>query len=96
MGHRHVSHPLVRAESLAIFPVEAAIFAAAWWFIWNRKPSAGMWGVAASVTWILTWLISYVQFRRPIWGFLAIGVIGAIAFSWRDNTVDPAEGSEAG
>jgi hypothetical protein len=82
---RDASHPLIRAEALTIFPIETAIFAAAWWSVWKRKHSAKFWGITASLTWVLTWLIAYLQFSRSHSGMLATGIAGMIAFLWRDE-----------
>jgi hypothetical protein len=96
---RYASHPVVRAESLTIFPIEATIFGVAWWSVWKRKPSAKFWGIAGSLTWILTWLIAYLQFSRFHWVFLACGIAGMVAFLWRaekDATVGKAAGPVKG
>jgi hypothetical protein len=70
---------------MTIFPIETVIFAVAWWSVWKRKHSAKFWGITASLTWILTWLIGYLQFSLVHRAMLAVGIAGMIAFLWHDE-----------
>ena len=61
------------------------MFAAAWWSIWKAKATARIWGVVASVAILLNTLWPILEYTNNIWIFQAIGVLGIIAFFWRDD-----------
>jgi FtsH-binding integral membrane protein len=91
--HLQSSLHLLRNLSIAaLFPVLAAIYGVAWWTVWNRKPLAKGWGVAASLTYILLslWLIFYLSGSIPscVWVTPAVGVTGLVVFFWRDEQKD--------
>ena len=79
-----------------VLSMQAAIFAVAWWTIRKRKPSARVWGVAASLTYILpTLFIIFWKIHRSrairdcTWIMLAIGVVGVVAFLRSDMQHEP-------
>jgi hypothetical protein len=78
------SHFVASVEAVIIFPIEATIFSVAWWSVWKGRASARSLGVAASLTWVLTALVAYLQFSRFYWGMLACGIVGVICF-WPGN-----------
>jgi hypothetical protein len=90
MLHRQFSgtNVLASIEAVTVCPIEAIVFGLAWWSVWKEKPSARFWGVAASLIWLLTALIAYVQFSRLTWALPIAGIAGLIAFSAPDKTVD--------
>lgn len=81
--------PLLRAEALFGSPIATVVFMLAWWTIWKTKASMKFWAIAASLTWILVWLIGYLQLSRFLWGSLAGGIAGLVLFLWRDETKEP-------
>jgi hypothetical protein len=86
MIQRHgVAVPLRAWLVNGVLPLEATIFALAWWFIWKNRPSARVWGLAGSLILILNSLAFYLQRSRPLWVLLALGAIGIVAFAWRDE-----------
>lgn len=82
------THFLASIEAVLICPIEAIIFSLAWWSVWKEKPSAKFWGIAASLTWLLTALIAYLQFSRYTWALPIAGITGLIAFSAPNNAED--------
>jgi hypothetical protein len=74
------SHFIESAEAVIIFPIEAIIFAVAWWSILKEIPSARFWGAAASIALLLTALIGYLQFSRFSWAVPVAGIAGLILF----------------
>jgi hypothetical protein len=87
---QHRPYNLHFIESITIFPVEAIIFAMAWWFVWKRKHSARFVGIAASLTLLVNTLIAYLQFPHLFWSvrtiaIAALGILGVIAFILPDQ-----------
>ncbi len=64
--------------------VVATICGVAWWTIWKGKPSARVWGIAASLVMILVFFQPLIYpLGRPWWSYLsalAIGIMGLIEF----------------
>jgi hypothetical protein len=77
----------------AIFPVLAVIWGVACWKIWRNKPTARGWGIAASVAYILFFLMGGLagfHCWRSLPGaasiILAIGIAGLVVFLRRYET----------
>jgi hypothetical protein len=72
----------------------AAMSGMALWAIWKDKSWARRWAVAASSVYILEFLRQFIIPVRPAWDHylssLILGVVGVVAFSWRDKQVDAA------
>src|SRR5580692_5304501 len=88
--HWPYAFPLFRSLLIAVsFPlVVAVVSGVAWWIIWNGKPWARGWGIAASLMNILIFLWPIVSSRSPWYlhvGALLIGIGGVIAFSRRSE-----------
>lgn len=88
IAHRHDAFQSLRSLLIAaILPVLAAIYLVAWWTVWKEKPSTRGWGIAASLTYVLLPICGTLYSSRSlpssIWAMLGIGVLGLIAFSWR-------------
>jgi hypothetical protein len=72
----------------------AAICGAAAWTIWKAKPSARGWAIAASLTYILFFLLQFFFPTRNIWFDryrqleLLGGLLGVICFAWPDKQAD--------
>ncbi len=71
----------------AIFPTMLIVFGVAWWTTWKALPSAKVWGMAASLTYVLIslWLITHgsqSDWAVPGAEFI-LGTVGLIAFSPR-------------
>jgi hypothetical protein len=80
----------------AVFSVQAAIYGMACWTVWKRKPSATVWAIVASLTYILIPLLTIwlgFHFSRPTRAcsvvVLVLGVTGLIVFSRRAINYDP-------
>jgi len=78
----------------------ATIYGVAWWTVWKRKPSARVWPIAASLTFILVPLFtiwSKLHFSRSIRDcsvvMLATGVISLVALFRRQY--DPSRNRTA-
>jgi hypothetical protein len=91
--HRH--YALLPFRNLVTFTLYVAvpiISGVAWWTVWKRKPSARLWGIAASVTYILIFLRPIVFFPTSAWwrnwGVLGEGIIGLIVFLPRYESHD--------
>lgn len=91
--HRHDSLlPPRNLLDAASFSVLAVIFGLAWWVVWKEKPSERVWGIAASLTYILIFLRSIIFPPRSIWGHvgaLVVGTTGMVAFLRHDEHHDP-------
>ena len=89
--HRYHDILTVRAILVpAFFLVQTPIYGMASWTVWKRKPSARVWAIVASLTYILIPLLAIwagVHLSRPIRGcsvvMLVVGVTGLIVFSRR-------------
>jgi uncharacterized membrane protein YozB (DUF420 family) len=89
-GFMPVRFELIVTSCLAAI---AIIFAAAWWIVWKEKSSASMWGIAASLCYILIFLQPYVfpslLFpRRNVLGHtgaLILGIAGLLIFFRREE-----------
>jgi hypothetical protein len=92
LHHASLSHVLL---AVSVFPVLAVIYSVAWWTIWKEKRSARAWGIAASLTYVLINLQMIFYSSRPVpscvWIMSAIGVVGLVAFSWRDELHERSE-----
>jgi hypothetical protein len=96
--HQCVFRTLRSLIAPGVLSTQAAIFAVAWWTIWKRTPSARGWGVAASMTLILSSFFtiwSRVHRTRSIRAcagtLMAVGVIGLVAFLRHDGRDDPGK-----
>jgi hypothetical protein len=90
--HRHYELSPFRTLLVVLVPtmstIECAVFGAAWWYIWRRRPSGRIWGICASLIYIKTSaVIAYLAYRSQsgwndsgFWVILAIGIAGLIAF----------------
>jgi hypothetical protein len=91
------SHPFALVLD-AVFPAMAAVFGVAWWKVWKQRPSARIWGIAASVLLALYPLSHIIRFPRSIHGHtllvLAVAIVGIIAFSIRER-VPPEQNDQA-
>jgi hypothetical protein len=89
----HRYHDLLTLRALlipAVFSVQTLIYGMACWTVWKRKPSARVWAIVASLTYILIPLLTIwlgVHFSRSIRAcsvvVLVLGVAGLIVFSRR-------------
>ena len=65
-------------------PVLAVIYSIAWWTIWKEKSSARVWGIVASLTFVLlpAWGMVYFSRSAPaaLGVMLAIGIGGLVVF----------------
>lgn len=87
----HQYHGVLSLRSLLVpifFLVLTFIYGMACWTVWKRKSSARVWGIIASLTYILIPLFAIwvgVHLSRPIRGcsvvMLLVGVTGLIVFS---------------
>jgi hypothetical protein len=72
----------------------AAICGAAAWAIWKVKPSARGWAIAASLTYILFFLLQFFFPTRNMWWDryrqleLLGGLLGVVCFAWPDKQAD--------
>jgi len=82
------SHPVALILD-AVFPAMAAVFGVAWWKVWKQRPSARIWGIAASVLLALYPLSHIIRFPRLIYGYdlvvLSVAIAGLIAFYMSDK-----------
>ena len=83
--HRHYAFSPLRSLLIsAVFPTLATIYGVAWWAVWKGKTSARVWGIAASLTYILISLQLIIFFSQSVWNcsglMLAIGTAGLVAF----------------
>jgi hypothetical protein len=64
--------------------VAATVCAVAWWKVWKEARSSRIYGIAASLTYIATFMRQFIPPFRPVWGWdiggLVIGVVGAVMF----------------
>jgi hypothetical protein len=64
--------------------VAAIVCAVAWWKVWKVARWARIWGIAASLTYIATFIRQFIHPFRPVWGWdsggLVIGVVGLVVF----------------
>ena len=74
--------------------VVATTTAVAAWTILGKTPTAKVWGIAASLMYILIFLRPIVFSLRSVWlhhaGALVIGIVGLITFLLRDEHPPPA------
>jgi hypothetical protein len=81
-----------------IFPVLAVIWGVAWWKLRNENPSTKGWGIAASLAYILFFLMGGYHCWRSLPGpscvVLAVGVTGLVAFSRRNEIQSKTNGIE--
>jgi peptidoglycan biosynthesis protein MviN/MurJ (putative lipid II flippase) len=88
---RHHAFVTLRNLLIAVLfeVVVAAITGITWWTILKGKPSAGGWGIAASLMYILIFLWPIIFSLRSVWphhvGALVIGMVGLVAFVRRDE-----------
>jgi uncharacterized membrane protein YhaH (DUF805 family) len=96
---RHIALLTPRNLLIAVvFQVAVAtITGVAWWSILKEKPSARVWGIAASLMCVLIFLRPIVFSLRTAWlhhvGALVVGIIGLITFLWFDQQHDPTKDS---
>jgi hypothetical protein len=76
----------------------AAICGTALWAIWEDKPRAGWWAVAASSAYLVDFVRQFMVPMRPAWDHrvssLLAGIVGLVEFSWRDKRVDSTRSDE--
>lgn len=95
--HRHYDFlPLRNLLITAPFSVTVAtISGMASWSVWNGQPSARVWAISASLMSILIFLRPIIFHLPPVWdhhvGALVIGVIGLVAFLWRNDRRVPGK-----
>ena len=97
---REILHPHSRTllQNVLVGPMfqcaMAGMCGVALWAIWKDKSWARSWAVAASSVYFLEFLKQFIISLRPAWDYrlssLIVGVVGALAFSWRD---EPANAS---
>jgi len=89
--HQYSAVPLLRILLTApiISVVMATLSGVAWWTIWKGKASAKGWAIATSLVYILIFLRHFIIPIGPVWGrqagALILGIIGLVAFLWRDK-----------
>jgi len=93
MSEFHRYHDFLTLPGLlapTLFSVQAAVYGMAFWTLWKQKPSAKLWGMVASLTYIVLPLLtiwSKIHFSRSIRGcsmaVLVVGVAGLVVFSRR-------------
>lgn len=87
ISHRHhiVSFAHILAFAL-LFVLLASIFGMAWWTVWKGKITARLWGVGASLIYILLSLWEIIYLSRSVWsdfgGMLTVGITGIVVFLW--------------
>jgi len=91
--HRHYAFlPLRNLATITLYAVVPIVSGIAWWTVWKRKPSARLWGIAASVTYILIFLRPIIFFPASAWwrnwSALALGIMGLAAFLPRHERHD--------
>ena len=95
--NRHYSLLTLRNLLVSVlFPgVVASVTGGAWWSILKQEPSARIWGIAASLAYILIFLQPVIFSLRSAWsqhvGALFIGIVGLFTFLWRDRPHDPGK-----
>lgn len=64
--------------------VAAIVCAVAWWKVWKEARWARIWGIAACLTYIATFIRQFIPPFRPVWawdiGGLVIGLFGLVLF----------------
>lgn len=82
----------------AIFPVLFIVFGVAWWATSKALPSAKVWGMAASLTYVLISLWQFTHGSQSDWAVpgaeFMIGAVGLVAFSPRLRWKSAAEETE--
>jgi len=69
----------------------AAICGAAAWTIWKARPAARGWAIAASLSYILLFLLQFFFPTRNVWWDshrqleLLVGLLGVVCFAWPDK-----------
>jgi hypothetical protein len=89
-------HPRTSLQSALVGPMFYSVMIGAsgiaLWAIWKDKSWARGWAVAASSINILAFLRQFVIPVRPAWDHylasLVVGIVGVVAFLWRDKQVD--------
>lgn len=92
MGHRDPSVHLSAAWWLLVFvlplamPLQTALFGVAWWTVFREKRSARVWGIAASMVFILWTVLPLILPPHSFWNgellLLGTGLAGLIVFAW--------------
>jgi hypothetical protein len=92
--HRH--YALLPLRNLVTITLDVAvpiISGLGWWTVWKQKPSGRLWGILASVTYILIFLRLIIFFPVSAWwrhfGVLALGIIGLVVFSISERSESP-------
>jgi uncharacterized membrane protein YoaK (UPF0700 family) len=89
MHRRSLSVPL-RVLVASVFPVLAIVYSVAWWTIWKEKFSARIWGITASLTYLLIGFCEAFYFSPSVpdstWVIFFLGVVGLIVFTSFDIT----------
>ena len=74
------------------YAVVAILSGAAWWKVWREARWARIWGIAASLTYILVFIRPFVIPLQPVWdrhiSDLLLGVIGLVVFLRPDIWAD--------
>lgn len=64
----------------------------AWWTASKKRAFARSWAIVASVMSIVIFIRPFIFPTQSVWdhhiGALIIGMVGIIAFSWRDKRID--------
>jgi hypothetical protein len=75
----HTHHSLLQPRGLILggfFPVLACVYLVAWLTYWMRRPSARVWGITASLTYILIAVIEFLSARRHLGTVVIMGTAG--------------------
>ena len=82
---------------LLIFLLQTTVFGLAWWTVFREKRSARVFGIAASMVFILWTLLPLVLpphlFQKGDLLLLGIGLVGLIAFVWPGQANDLGNGT---
>src|SRR5437879_6287035 len=98
--HRHYAFlPFRNLVTITLYVMVPIINGIAWWTVWKRRPSARLWGIAASVTYILIFLRPIIFFPGSAWlrnwSTLALGIMGLVIFLLRHERHDSETTPEA-
>lgn len=77
-----------------VMPIQTSVFGLAWWTVFRQKRSARVWGIAASMIFVLWTVLPLFYSPRYFWTgsllLLGIGLVGLVAFALPGHPVDPA------
>ena len=86
----HANGAMLTARALLLISTLASmsgIFILAWWNIWRRNRSARIWGIAASLSYVLLAADGYLTHSKDSAFALIVGVAGVFLFWQREVQV---------